>query len=62
MTVHTAIPTVYRGIQMRSRLEAKWACCFDQLGWTWEYEPFDLKGWIPDFILHDSPDLTREGA
>ena len=20
--------------------------------WEWHYEPFDLNGWIPDFILH----------
>lgn len=51
MSNFAAIPTVYRGIQMRSRLEAKWACVFDSLGWRWEYEPLDLKGWIPDFVL-----------
>jgi hypothetical protein len=51
MTEYAAIPTVYRGIQMRSRLEAKWACVFDQLKWRWEYEPIDLNGWIPDFVL-----------
>lgn len=46
-----AIPTVYEGIKFRSRLEAKWAAMFDQLGWSWEYEPIDLKGYIPDFVL-----------
>jgi hypothetical protein len=46
-----AIPTTYRGINMRSRLEAKWACVFDQLGWNWQYEPLDFDGWIPDFIV-----------
>jgi hypothetical protein len=46
-----AIPTLYQGIQMRSRLEAKWASVFDQLGWKWEYEPIDLDGWIPDFVI-----------
>lgn len=46
-----AIPTVYNGIEFRSRLEAKWAAMFDQLGWSWEYEPIDLKGYIPDFVL-----------
>lgn len=45
------IPTVYAGIQFRSRLEARWAAFFDQCGWRWEYEPFDLPGWIPDFML-----------
>ncbi len=46
-----AIPTVYRSIQFRSRLEATWAAFFDECGWTWEYEPLDLDGWIPDFLL-----------
>lgn len=62
-----AIPTVYNGIQMRSRLEAKWACFFDSLGWHWQYEAIDLAGWIPDFLLFSEektvlvevkPDLT----
>jgi hypothetical protein len=36
---------------MRSRLEAKWAAFFDQLGWRWQYEPTEFPGWIPDFAL-----------
>jgi hypothetical protein len=44
-----AIPTVYKSIEFRSRLEAKWAIMFDLLGWSWEYEPIDLNGYIPDF-------------
>lgn len=24
---------------------------FDQLEWRWEYEPLDLNGYIPDFVL-----------
>lgn len=47
----TAIPTMYGGVQFRSRLEAKWAAMFDLLLWRWEYEPCDLNGWIPDFVL-----------
>lgn len=47
-----AIPTVYRGRQYRSRLEARWAAFFDALGWKHEYEPYDLHGWVPDFMLH----------
>lgn len=46
-----AIPTRYNGVNFRSRLEARWAAFFDLCGWTWEYEPFDLRGWIPDFRL-----------
>lgn len=49
--VANAIPTRYRSVQFRSRLEAKWAACFDLLGWPWEYEPIDLNGYIPDFVL-----------
>lgn len=45
------IPTRLRGINFRSRLEAKWACVFDELGWSWSYEPFDLPGWVPDFLI-----------
>lgn len=46
-----AIPTRYNGVQFRSRIEAKWAAMFDLLGWRWEYEPIDLDGYIPDFVL-----------
>jgi hypothetical protein len=50
MSLH-AIPTNYRGINFRSRLEAKYAAMFDQLRWRWDYEPIDLGGWIPDFAI-----------
>lgn len=46
-----AIPTKYKGIQFRSRLEATWAAFFDNIDWLWDYEPFDRSGWIPDFAL-----------
>lgn len=46
-----AHPTRYGGVLFRSRLEATWAAFFDLLEWRWEYEPFDLKGWVPDFML-----------
>jgi hypothetical protein len=48
-----AIPTTYKGVKFRSRLEARWAVMFDKLGWHWRYEPLDLDGWIPDFIIND---------
>lgn len=51
MSEFAAIPTMYNGVQFRSRLEARWAAFFDLCGWQWEYEPFDLNGWIPDFVL-----------
>lgn len=45
------IPTEYHGTTFRSRTEARWACFMDALGWNWEYEPFDLAGYIPDFVV-----------
>jgi hypothetical protein len=54
------IPTTYRHYRFRSRIEAKWAAMFDQIGWRWEYEPFDAAGYIPDFIITgDSPMLIE---
>lgn len=46
-----AIPTTYNYVQFRSRLEARWAAFFDLCGWRWDYEPFDLDGWAPDFLI-----------
>ena len=46
-----AIPTLYKNIVFRSRLEAKWAAFFDLAQWRWDYEPIDLNGWIPDFQI-----------
>lgn len=49
-----AKPTTYNGVNFRSRLEASWAAFFDLCGWRWEYEPVDLKGWVPDFYLYST--------
>lgn len=51
-----AIETVYNGYRFRSRLEARWAVFFDELGIPYEYEKegYDLgeAGWyLPDFWL-----------
>jgi hypothetical protein len=43
--------TKYKGVNFRSRLEATWAAFFDELDWNWEYEPFDLGAWSPDFLI-----------
>lgn len=45
------IATKYAGVLFRSRIEARWAVMFDALKWKWAYEPLDLLGYIPDFIL-----------
>jgi hypothetical protein len=58
----SSIPTTYNGIRFRSRLEAKWACFWDlqstdrtndpiDFQTHWHYEPFELPGWIPDFLI-----------
>jgi len=54
-TAYAAIPTVYAGVRFRSRLEARWACFFDLLEMEWKYEPFDLDGYIPDFLVTLAP-------
>ena len=56
-----AIPTKYKGINFRSRLEARWAVFFDSMGdsdsmgirWEYEKEGYQLRsGWyLPDFWL-----------
>jgi hypothetical protein len=53
MTSIKGRPTVYNGIQMRSRLEADYAAYLDGNGRTWKYEPecfANAEGqWLPDF-------------
>lgn len=56
-----AHPTKYRGVQFRSRLEARWAAFFDLIGARWEYEPIDLVGWTPDFLV-TLPRCKRRGV
>jgi hypothetical protein len=51
VTTFAAIPTMYRGVRFRSRLEARWAAFFDVAGWSWVYEPVELPGYIPDFLV-----------
>jgi len=59
MTQH-AIPTTYKGVNFRSRLEARWAAFFDRARWTWAYEPLEFAGWIPDFaVLKDYQLMTH---
>ena len=63
---HKSLPTYYKGITFRSRLEARWAIILDELGISWEYEPEaiiiegshfpdpcnpETFGYLPDFYL-----------
>lgn len=49
--------TYYKGIKMRSRLEASWAAYLDRMGLSWQYEPAayaDVQGqYLPDFRVED---------
>lgn len=60
-----AIETEYGGCRFRSRLEARWAVFFTELGWRWTYEPegFQLdSGWyLPDFLVHVSNPAEGSG-
>lgn len=54
-----AIETIYNGYRFRSRLEARWAVFFDEMGIKYEYEPegFELSDgtrYLPDFYLPES--------
>jgi hypothetical protein len=49
-----AKPTLYKGNKYRSKLEARWACFFDLIGFQYEYEPCEFDGWTPDFIVYGS--------
>ncbi len=55
-----AKPTTYNGTRFRSRLEARWAVFFDELGIYYEYEPgqftLDKQLYTPDFYL---PQIDR---
>ena len=57
---HAPKPTVYADTVFRSRLEASWAAFFDLAGWRWQYEPYDLKGWTPDFLIEGAHPMLVE--
>lgn len=52
-----ARPTLYKGIQMRSRTEAAYAARLDQAGLDWQYEPQcfadETRQYLPDFRIVD---------
>lgn len=62
-----AIETVYNGYRFRSRLEARWAVFFDEMGIAYKYEPegYDLGNgnwYLPDFWLpHSLPAFAKDG-
>lgn len=46
------IPTMFEGVRYRSRLEARYAAFFAALDWRVQYEPMDLDGYIPDWLVY----------
>jgi hypothetical protein len=52
LPLRRGIPTIYNATRYRSRLEARWAAFFNLLNWDAHYEPFDLSGYIPDFVIN----------
>lgn len=55
MTYIQARPTTYKGIRMRSRLEARMAASLDEAGARWAYEPRAFANesgqYLTDFAL-----------
>ena len=73
-TTYQARPTLYKGVRMRSRLEALYAAWLDNYRdaewpdepfWKWSYEPMAFGSpdgqYLPDFFVYSAapnPDLT----
>lgn len=65
-----SIDTIYNGYKFRSRLEARWAVFFDEMGFEYEYEPEGFKllddesrkvmWYLPDFLLRTKGFRTAE--
>jgi len=56
MAEFKAIPTVYKGIKLKSRFEGDVAYLIDNLGYPWKYEPQSYKlpngyDYLPDFYI-----------
>lgn len=54
-----AIETTYNGVRFRSRLEARWAHFFDQVGMGWRFEP---EGWVLPSGRRYVPDFEIAGC
>ena len=66
MSEVAAIDTRYNGYRFRSRLEARWAIFFDQMGVPYLFEPegFELGGvkYLPDFRLRSGLKVYGESS
>lgn len=56
----SGIETSVDGLLVRSRLEARWLRFLTLLEWPIEYEPIDLNGYIPDFVIMGRRSLLVE--
>ena len=57
---YQAIETWHDGTLYRSKLEARWAAFFTMMEIPFEYEPFNLRGWLPDFQIELERDYLVE--
>jgi hypothetical protein len=54
MDTNFGVPTMYKGIQFRSRLESIWANVFDTLDFKNEYEAIDFELVYTRFLINVS--------
>ena len=58
-----SINTTYKGMRLRSRLEARTCVWLDHLGIEYEYEKegyvLDSGNYLPDFLIHNFPSQDR---
>ncbi|UCV02958.1 hypothetical protein [Dechloromonas denitrificans] len=40
---------IYKRLEFRTQLEARWAAFFDLAGWKWHKNPVPVNNWCPDF-------------
>lgn len=52
--------TTYNGVNFRSILEARWAAFFDLVDLKWKYEPYEINGKVPDFVLYANNETEYE--
>lgn len=48
---YSAIPTVFDGVQYRSKLEARTACFLKSYNIFFNYESIELDRYLPDFVI-----------
>ncbi|MBU0991827.1 MAG: hypothetical protein KJ737_04965 [Proteobacteria bacterium] len=54
------IKTLWKFNQYQTLLDARWACMFDLLEWRYEYQPYNINGWVPTFALFGANTILVE--